>query len=54
MKKIKFGTGFTIFIIFFGIAVVEAFDKQDWIWVVLWILIGMVFLYADNMKSKSV
>lgn len=51
MKKIKFGTGFTVFIIFFGIAVIEAFQKRDWLWIVLWIVIGLVFLFADNLKK---
>ncbi|MGZ5191600.1 MAG: hypothetical protein ACXWCZ_11315 [Flavisolibacter sp.] len=53
MKKIKIGNGMAIFILFFGISVIEAIRTADWRWIVLWVLIGLVFLLADNMRNKS-
>jgi hypothetical protein len=50
MKKIKFGNGFTIFLLFFGISVLEAFKTQDWLRVAFWFVVGIGFLVADNLK----
>ena len=51
MKKISFSTNFTVFILFFGIAFIEAFQNRDWIKSLFWIAIGFVFLAADTIKS---
>ena len=51
MKRIKLGIGFTVFIIFFGLSVIEAFQKRNWLWAALWVIIGTIFLVADNMKK---
>ena len=53
MKRIKLGTGFAVFIIFFAIAVIEAFQKQDWLRVAFWLLAGALFIVADNIKAFS-
>ncbi|HZM88118.1 MAG TPA: hypothetical protein VFF31_16460 [Blastocatellia bacterium] len=46
--KIKLGTNFTVFLLFFGVATLEAFQTQDWLKAILWLAIGLVFLLADN------
>ena len=51
MKKLKFGTNFTIFTLFFGVSVIEAVQTQNWLKVVFWLAIGLVFLWADFKKS---
>lgn len=48
MKSIKFGAGFTVFIIFFGISLLEAFKNQSWLLVLFWLVMGLIFLLADN------
>lgn len=53
MKKIKFGTGITVFILFFGVAVIEAIRTQNWKMVGFWVLIGIVFLMADNVWNAN-
>lgn len=53
MKKFKFGANFTIFLLFFGVAVIEAFQTQNWLKAVFWLLIGIVFLAADNFNKSS-
>lgn len=46
----KFGTNFVIFILFFGLSVLDAFQNKDLIRAAFWFAIGLVFLWADNKK----
>lgn len=48
----KIGTNIAIFILFFGIALVEALQANNWLLGGLFLLLGLVFLYADNQKNK--
>jgi len=50
MKKIKLGTNFAVFILFFGVGILEAFQTSNWPKAVFWFAIGIVFLVADNLK----
>lgn len=52
MNKIKFGTNFTIFLLFFGVAALETIQTQNWLKAVFWMLIGIVFLLADNLRKS--
>jgi cell division protein FtsW (lipid II flippase) len=45
-----FGTAFVIFVIFFGLALLEAVRVRDWIAAVLWLGAGLAFLAADNLR----
>lgn len=47
----KLGTNFAVFVLFFGVAAVEAVQTEDWLKVVFWLAIGLVFLWADFKKS---
>lgn len=49
----KVGTNATVFVLFFGMALLEAFQEGNWIKAALWVAIGVVFLLADNIKPKS-
>jgi hypothetical protein len=51
MKRIKLSTNFTVFLLFFGVATLEAFQTRNWIKAVFWMAIGIVFLVADNLKK---
>jgi hypothetical protein len=53
MKAIKFGAGFTVFVLFFGISLFEAFQNHEWTRAVLWLLVGTVFLIADNIRKHE-
>ncbi len=46
----KLGTNFAIFILFFGVAAIQAFQTQNWLLVSFWVAIGLVFLWADIKK----
>jgi len=53
MKNIRIGPGFTVFAVFFGIAVLESFASGNILWIAFWLLTGILFIISDNMKSRS-
>ncbi|HEY6954431.1 MAG TPA: hypothetical protein VI385_04260 [Flavisolibacter sp.] len=53
MKRFRFGQGFTVFLLFFGIALLEALHTFDWLRIVFWLAIGLVFVVADNIKKPA-
>ncbi len=50
MSKPKF-TNVAIFIIFFGIALIEAFQKQNWLEASLFLALGIISFWVDVRKS---
>ena len=53
MTRIRLGTNFTIFLLFFGVAALEAFQTRNWIKAAFWMAIGIVFLLADNLRLAA-
>jgi len=53
MKRIKLSTNFAVFLLFFGVATLEAFQSQNWLRAGFWVAIGLVFLVADNLKKAQ-
>jgi hypothetical protein len=51
MNKIRLGTNFTIFLLFFGLATLEALQKADWLRAAFWFAIACVFLYMDRTQE---
>jgi hypothetical protein len=51
MKKIRLGQGFIVFILFFGIALLDAVHSFDWMRIAFWLATGLVFIIADNLKK---
>lgn len=47
----KLGINFAIFILFFGVALIEAFQKQNWLGAALFMALGGISLWADSRKS---
>ena len=45
---IRFGTNFVIFLLFFGIAALDAVQAQNWLRAAFWLAIGLVFYLGDN------
>lgn len=41
----------TIFLLFFGVATLEALQTRNWVKAGFWLAIGVVFLLADNVKA---
>jgi len=50
MKNIKF-TNLAVFIILFGIALIEAFQKQNWLEAFVFLILGAISLRADIQKN---
>jgi uncharacterized membrane protein len=48
--KIKL-VGFTVFIVFFGMAMIDAIATQNWGRSIFWLAIGVAFLLADNLRK---
>jgi len=53
MKKIKLGTNFAVFLLFFGVAALETIQTRNWLKAIFWLAIGVVFLLADNLKKNK-
>jgi len=51
MKRINIGAGVTIFMLFFGLATLEAIQTRNWLKGAFWIAIGFVFLIQDNSRK---
>ncbi|MEK7567781.1 MAG: hypothetical protein AAB513_02570 [Patescibacteria group bacterium] len=51
MENIKF-TNVAVFIIFFGIALIEAIQKSNWLEASLFMALGILSLWADFQKNK--
>lgn len=49
MKKPDF-TNIAIFILFFGIALIEAIKKQNWLEAALFLALGIISFWADFRK----
>jgi hypothetical protein len=53
MRRIKLGANFAVFLLFFGVAALEALQTRNWIKAALWLAIGIVFLAADNLRRVA-
>ena len=42
MKRINIGANFAVFLLFFGVAALEAFQTQNWLKAAFWLVIGIV------------
>ncbi|HEX6845510.1 MAG TPA: hypothetical protein VF144_00965 [Chitinophagaceae bacterium] len=50
MKKFRLGQGATVFFLFFGVALLEAFRSGNFGESLFWIAVGAIFLVADNLR----
>ena len=42
----------TIFLLFFGLTLLEAVQTRDWLRAAFWLAIGLVFLTADRLHRE--
>ena len=52
MKPLRIGVNFTVFLLFFGVALLEAFQTRNWLKAAFWVAIGIVFLAGDHLRNK--
>ena len=48
MRRVRLGSNVTVFLAFFGIALIQATQEGHWPAVVFWLGVGALFLAADN------
>ena len=53
MKRIRLGANFAIFLLFFGLATLEALQTRNWLKAALWFALGVAFLIADNLRADK-
>jgi phosphatidylserine synthase len=49
----KIPASFTVFLLFFGVSLLEAFRTHNWINAIFWIAIAVMFLVADGFKLRK-
>ncbi len=52
-KSVKLSANFAVFLLFFGVALLEAFQTKNWLKAAFWLAIGLVFLAADNLRKDQ-
>lgn len=53
MKGLMLGTTYAVFLLFFGISMLEAFQTRNWIKTAFWLALGTVFFLADNPRKDE-
>jgi len=53
VKPLTPGANVTIFLLFFGQSLLEAFRSHDSLRTLLWLALALVFLRADALKSRA-
>jgi len=48
---VRFGANFVIFLLFFGIAALDAIQAENWLRAAFWFAIGSVFFLGDNLPA---
>ena len=54
MKLFNIRASFTVFLLFFGISLLEAFRTRNWLNAAFWVAIAVMFLVADNFKGEKI
>ena len=52
-QAVKLGANVTLFLLFFGISLLDALRSHDWLKAVLWLALALVFLRADALKPRA-
>ena len=52
MRQKFTGTNVTVFLLFFGLSLLEAFGSRNWIVAALWLAVGILFLRADLVRRS--
>ena len=53
MRNLKLGANVTVFLIFFGIALLDAIWSHHWVGAFLWLAFGALFLRSDSLKTET-
>jgi hypothetical protein len=50
MRRLHLGENVAVFLVFFGIALIESTQAGHWPSVFFWLAVGVLFLRADNLR----
>jgi hypothetical protein len=53
VQTVKLGSNVTVFLLFFGLSLLDAVRSHDWTRALLWLALGFVFLRADALKPQA-
>ena len=53
MGNLRLGANVTVFLVFFGIALLDAIWSRHWFGTFLWLAFGALFLRADSKRTES-
>jgi hypothetical protein len=53
MKHLRLGSNFAVFLLFFGLSILEAFQTRNWLKAAFWLGIAAVFLYIDRKRPHQ-
>lgn len=53
IRRLRIGTSFVVFLLFFGLSALEAFRTRNWIGSVFWVIIAILFLIADSITKEK-
>jgi hypothetical protein len=53
VRNMRISSNFTIFVLFFGLSLLEAFQTRNWLRAAFWLAIAIVFLYADRKRQPQ-
>ena len=53
MRKLELGSNFALFILFFGVAWLEALRHGNWLAAAAWTAISLIFLRADQIRPRK-
>jgi hypothetical protein len=53
VPRVRLGSNIAVFLLFFGVSVLEAVQSRNWLKALFWLAIGLVFLLADTHKRQS-
>lgn len=53
MSSLRLGSNFAVFVLFFGLSVLEVFQAGSWLRAAFWLAIAAVFLYGDRTRHQE-
>jgi len=53
VRNVRFGTNVTVFVIFFGLSLIDAIWSHHWVGALLWLAFGLLFVRSDSPKRVT-
>ena len=53
MRAVRFGSNSAVFVLFFGVALIEAIRHEDWVFAVIFLALGMLSMRGDAKQATT-